>query len=327
MTEAEGVERAADITAFLRTLHSGEYSDQMAEQVGCYLAQLKSAASSSTEDTAGDASELVRALLAGGAPEALTRNLVRFPFQVRKDVAKLNVSLLLYRESPDSQPGIAHLTANPSVVEAMVHGYDSDAADVALISGSMLREVAKSSTVAEQILDSEAFISIFNHLLNPNFDVASDAFDSFKELLTNTSNKQMVAAFLEEKYQMFFEGCNKVLTSDHFLGRLQLMKLLGELLFDRSNFSTMKRYISEPINLKLVMQLLKDKSNKISSEAFNVFKIFVANPEKAPGILEILLKNRTKLLEFIGDFEPDEASQQFDHERKLVIDAIANLSS
>lgn len=34
-------------------------------------------------------------------------------------------------------------------------------------------------------------------------------------------------------------------------------QLLGELLFDRSNFVTMKRYISEPVNLKLIMQLLK----------------------------------------------------------------------
>lgn len=316
-----------DYLPFLSSLQNGESPDDVAAQAALYLAAIKSAAGSPSESTASDTLQLVRDLLTEGAPESLTRNMFQFPLQVRKDMAKLAVALLTYRDVGGEQLGPDHLKEHPGVIEAMIQGYESDATDVALICGSMLREVLRLPSTAELILNCDAFVTMFDHLLNPNFDVASDAFDSFKELLTHTSNKQIIAAFLEENYEMFFEGCSKVLTSEHFLSRLQLMKLLGELLFDRSNFVTMKRYISEPVNLKLIMQLLKDKSAKISSEAFNVFKIFIANPEKAPGIMEILLKNQAKLLDFIGKFEPDEAfRKQFDSERQLVIDAISNLN-
>lgn len=50
-------------------------------------------------------------------------------------------------------------------------------------------------------------------------------------------------------------------------------QLLGELLLDRANFSVMTKYISEPENLKLMMNMLRDKSRNIQFEAFHVFKV------------------------------------------------------
>lgn len=52
-----------------------------------------------------------------------------------------------------------------------------------------------------------------------------------------------------------------------------LVQLLGELLLDRHNFTVMTRYISKPENLKLMMNLLRDKSPNIQFEAFHVFKV------------------------------------------------------
>lgn len=52
-----------------------------------------------------------------------------------------------------------------------------------------------------------------------------------------------------------------------------LWQLLGELLLDRHNFTVMTRYISKPENLKLMMNLLRDKSPNIQFEAFHVFKV------------------------------------------------------
>lgn len=54
---------------------------------------------------------------------------------------------------------------------------------------------------------------------------------------------------------------------------LLLLQLLGELLLDRHNFTVMTRYISKPENLKLMMNLLRDKSPNIQFEAFHVFKV------------------------------------------------------
>ena len=50
-------------------------------------------------------------------------------------------------------------------------------------------------------------------------------------------------------------------------------QLLGELLLDRHNFTTMTRYISNPDNLKLMMNMLREKSRNIQFEAFHVFKV------------------------------------------------------
>lgn len=55
-------------------------------------------------------------------------------------------------------------------------------------------------------------------------------------------------------------------------------QLLGELLLDRHNFTIMTKYISKPENLKLMMNLLRDKSRNIQFEAFHVFKVGPQSP-------------------------------------------------
>lgn len=54
-----------------------------------------------------------------------------------------------------------------------------------------------------------------------------------------------------------------------------VFQLLGELLLDRHNFTVMTKYISRAENLKLMMNLLRDKSRNIQFEAFHVFKVCV----------------------------------------------------
>lgn len=54
---------------------------------------------------------------------------------------------------------------------------------------------------------------------------------------------------------------------------LHPLQLLGEILLDRSNFNVMTRYISNAENLKLMMNLLRDRSRNIQFEAFHVFKV------------------------------------------------------
>jgi calcium binding protein 39 len=64
-----------------------------------------------------------------------------------------------------------------------------------------------------------------------------------------------------------------LLQSPNYVTKRQSLKLLGEILLDRTNFNVMTRYISSEENLKLMMNLLKDKSKNIQFEAFHVFKV------------------------------------------------------
>ena len=85
----------------------------------------------------------------------------------------------------------------------------------------------------------------------------------------------MVANFLETNYDKFFENYQKLLISENYVTRRQSLKLLGELLLDRYNFTVMTRYISNPDNLKLMMNMLREKSRNIQFEAFHVFKVHI----------------------------------------------------
>lgn len=88
----------------------------------------------------------------------------------------------------------------------------------------------------------------------------------------------------------------------------------------------MTRYISNADNLKLMMNLLRDRSRNIQFEAFHVFKVFVANPHKTRPIVDILIKNREKLINFLGNFHNDrQDDEQFNDEKAFLIKQIQEL--
>ena len=199
----------------------------------------------------------------------------------------------------------------------------------------ILRECLRHEPLTKILLHSDTFYNFFDYVEMSTFDVASDAFSTFKDVLTK--HKSLVAEFLEGNYDKFFNKYSSLLNSSNYVTKRQSLKvwtfiyffvgqfcgqaveencsflffsssvwqLLGELLLDRSNFNVMTTFISSPDNLKSMMNLLRDKSKNIQFEAFHVFKVFVANPNKSKAILDILLKNKEKLVSFLGNFHND----------------------
>lgn len=165
----------------------------------------------------------------------------------------------------------------------------------------------------------------------------------------------LCAEFLETNYDKVFSHYQRLLNSENYVTRRQSLKLLGELLLDRHNFSIMTRYITNPDNLKLMMNMLKEKSRNIQFEAFHVFKVtiklvlnehflcwydwrtvfdkklllfqvFVANPNKPKPILDILLRNQDKLVDFLTKFHTDRSEdEQFNDEKAYLIKQIKEL--
>ena len=86
------------------------------------------------------------------------------------------------------------------------------------------------------------------------------------------------------------------------------------------------RYISDPENLKIMMNMLRDPSKNIQFEAFHVFKVFVANPNKSKPIMDILLRNQSKLVGFLEKFHESRAEdEQFADEKSYLIKQIKEL--
>lgn len=73
--------------------------------------------------------------------------------------------------------------------------------------------------------------------------------------------------------RQFFSHYSLLVQSSNYVTKRQSLKLLSEILLDRVNFKVMTRYIANDDNLKVVMNLLKDRSKNIQFEAFQVFKV------------------------------------------------------
>jgi len=136
----------------------------------------------------------------------------------------------------------------------------------------------------------------------------------------------VVAQFLQINYDQFFAKYNSLLKSSNYVAKRQSIKLLGEILLDRANYTIMTMYVDSADHLKLTMNLLRDKSRNVQYEAFHVFKVlikqskgvernnrlltnilqvFVANPKKSKAVQDILVKNREKLLDFLPKFHAE----------------------
>lgn len=251
----------------------------------------------------------------------LIQNLHRIDFEGKKDVAQV-FNNVLRRQIGTRTPTVEYLCTRPEVIFTLMKGYEHQ--EIALNCGMMLRECCRYEALAKIMLYSDEFYNFFRYVEVSTFDIASDAFSTFKELLTR--HKILCATFLESNYDQVFHEYQKLLNSENYVTKRQALKLLGELLLDRHNFTTMTRYISNPENLKLMMNMLKEKSRNIQFEAFHVFKVFVANPNKPKPILDILIRNKDRLVEFLTKFHTDRSEdEQFNDEKAYLVKQIKEL--
>ncbi|CDP18002.1 unnamed protein product [Coffea canephora] len=206
-------------------------------------------------------------------------------------------SILLKQKVDDICCCVQYMENHLELLDFLVVCYDNK--EIALHCGSLLRECIKRPSLAKYILGSPSFELFFKFVELPNFDVSSDAFSTFKDLLTK--HESSVAEFLSAHYNEFFEHYETLLTSKNYVTRRQSLKLLSEFLLEPPNTHIMKHYITEVRHLKIMMTLLKDSSKNIQILAFHIFKVFVANPNKPREIKVILSKNHEKLLALLHD--------------------------
>ncbi|KAG7392704.1 Calcium-binding protein 39 [Phytophthora boehmeriae] len=262
--------------------------------------------------------QLAELLTTSGLVPKLISGLDKLPFEARKQFAQVYNNLM----RRDLAGFVSYVERKPEILSALVAGYENP--DVALNCGTMLRESIRHEILAGKILyspDLWKFFDVYVHL--PNFEVGSDAFATFKDLFTR--HKTLAATFFTSNFDVVFSKYNCLLMSENYVTRRQSLKLLGEILLDRSNFDIMMKYIGEKENLKMMMNLLRDTSANIQFEAFHVFKVFVANPKKPETISQILVNNREKLIAYLKNFQNNKEDPQFIEEKALLIRTLEGL--
>ncbi|KAK9467717.1 Mo25-like protein [Lipomyces arxii] len=248
-------------------------------------------------------------------------NLAKLDFEQQKDCTTI-FTTLLQRKIGQRSPTVEYLSTRDRILMLLIKGYEHP--DVALNCGQILRECVKHEQLAKIVLSSPLFWNFFDYIQLPAFETASDAFSTFRDLLTR--HKTLALELLVSNTDKFFLKFSGLLLSSNYVTKRQSVKLLGEILLNRTNYVIMTAYIDSPEYLKLIMNLLRDKSKNIQFESFHVFKVFVANPNKSQPVLDILLKNQDKLLLFLPEFHSDRKNdEQFNDEKQFLIRQIADL--
>ncbi|XP_004486227.1 putative MO25-like protein At5g47540 [Cicer arietinum] len=251
----------------------------------------------------------------------LIKCIPKLNLEARKDATQVVANL---QRQPVQSKLIAsdYLEKNMDLMDVLIVGYENT--EMALHYGAMLRECIRHQIVARYVLNSPHMKKFFDYIQLPNFDIAADAAATFKELLTR--HKSTVAEFLSNNYEWFFADYNsKLLESSNYITRRLAVKLLGDMLLDRSNSAVMTRYVSSRENLRILMNLLRESSKSIQIEAFHVFKLFAANQHKPADIISIFVANKSKILRLLDEFKIDKEDEQFEADKAQVMEEIAAL--
>ncbi|KAF2195760.1 Mo25-domain-containing protein [Zopfia rhizophila CBS 207.26] len=278
----------------------------------------------------------------------LANNIHKLPFESRKDAQVIFSTAFRYKPVGASDPQILHhvIQYRPEIIISLCKGYDRR--ESAMPCGGVLREALKYDAIAALLLYDEptpdgkvrdlasvnpdipssgegVFWRFFDWIDKGAFEVSADAFNTFRDILTK--HKPLVSAYLQTNFDMFFSRYNTILVqSESYVTKRQSIKLLGEILLDRANYSVMTTYVDSGEHLKIIMKLLRDDRRMINYEGFHVFKVFVANPNKSVAVQRILISNREKLLRFLPNFLEDRTEDdQFIDEKSFLIRQIEQL--
>ncbi|KAL2116305.1 hypothetical protein VTJ04DRAFT_8472 [Mycothermus thermophilus] len=332
----------------------GPQGPAKAEELAKVLSQMKQILQGThdSEPNPDQIYQLVMSMIDEDLLYLLAVHLHKLPFESRKDTQVIFSYVFRFRppngqQKPEPIALAWVVERRPQVLIALCRGYDHK--ESATPAGTVLREVLKNAAAASIILYDDGdepgssargidaidpdrpqsgrgvFWNFFDWIDKSSFEVSADAFTTFRELITK--HKDIVPRYLAVNFDLFFERYNRVLVqSNSYVTKRQSIKLLGEILLDRSNYNIMTAYVDRGEHLKICMNLLRDDRKMVQYEGFHVFKVFVANPNKSIPVQKILIMNREKLLHFLSHFLEDRTEdEQFIDEREFLIKQIRNL--
>ncbi|ORX65578.1 Mo25-like protein [Basidiobolus meristosporus CBS 931.73] len=270
----------------------------------------------------GDATQVAQEIHKADLLQLLILKLPSLEFETKKDVVSI-FGLLLRSQLGHRHPTVDYLSEKSHTLFAILHGFDNP--EIALNCGTILKDCVKYPPLTKVLLDSPEFYKFFKYIQSDTFDISSNAFSTFKDILTR--QKELSSTFLVKEYDKFFEHFYQLLMSANYVTKRQSLKLLSEILMSRTNFEVMTRFIGCPENLKTIMNLLHDPSKSVQIEAYHVFKVFVANPHKPPAIAEILRKNQEKLVAYLNNLSDGRNDEmKFNEEKTYLLRIIHQLT-
>ncbi|QLG71639.1 hypothetical protein HG535_0B06850 [Zygotorulaspora mrakii] len=251
-------------------------------------------------------------------------------FEARKEVI-LIFSICLRHSKDNKHVTVDYLVSEPRTINQMLRTIElalqgKNAHDIFLPVGNMILECIKYEQLCRIILKDQQIWKFFEFVKLGYFEISTESLQILSAALT-THSKLVSKEFFSQDSNIvdFIQNINKLIAHGTYVTKRQSTKLLGTLIVLRSNNQLMNQYINSPENLKLIMTVMTDKSKNLQNEAFNVFKVMIANPRKSKPVSDILIKNREKLLMYFETFGLDSLDQTFLDERDFIIQEIESL--
>jgi len=252
-------------------------------------------ASSSTQS---EKSQLIKDLLDADMPVKMLEALPKLEFEAAKDSMRLFNQLLKLGTSPVSD----YIRRNKQVLQLLLDGCGSP--DVALQSNDMLRSCTKHAKLVEMLFEADFAVGLMNLAQHQDFDISSDAFCSLRELLMGC--KPVAALYLRENSKAFFAAYHELLRSEDYFTKRQALGLIADVLVNPCFVDVVSSYVSNYRFLETNMNLLRDSSKAIQSDAVRVFDVFVTNSEASPRVHKILFKNKDRLVRLLDSMSSDD---------------------
>ncbi|KAH8582288.1 MO25-family [Cryptosporidium sp. chipmunk genotype I] len=175
----------------------------------------------------------------------------------------------------------------------------------------------KSNEITQHLIyKQEIFTNLIKLSGNQCFDISSDAISTLRCYLF--VSPKMTNEYILKNQQTFFSNIFKILIqSTEYVPQRHGLRLLNQLLSLKELSKVMTVFSSNCEYLKVFMNLITSHLNTISFEAFHIFKLFVANPNKSPGIQKALYKNKDKIVEFLIYFQTSRTDPQFISDKQV----------
>lgn len=299
-------------------------SEDIRKELQLLLAVLEEAAEkgekirATTGTKTGSAGELLDQFLTADLPTRLVRCLGQLEFEVRKDVISVFSAIVrIAAQIGADQQLQQYAESHPQFFEELVAGYEKP--EIATHCGMMLRSCARQSRLVEAFLSqTQVSLKLISFTRHESFDISTDAFATLHDFLL--THHALSAKFLEANFKEFFTVYNSLLQTGDYVTQRQALKLLSDMLLERKFMRVMMAYIEDEQFLQIHMNLLRADSKAIQLEAFHVFKIFVANPQKPLRVQQILYKNKDRLVKLLEDLKANRTDdKQFDEDKSTVI--------
>ena len=315
------------------TNSSGDSKRKAQEECTKYLMGLKHFLLCDTEPkpTLEALDELYLAILHADLFYELVLHFNDLEFEARKEVVFI-FSVCLNYSKDNKLVAVDYLVSQPGTVVSILRAVEillqtgESPQDMFLMLGSMILECIRYERLCRIILGDPQLWKFFDFAMLPSFEVSTESLQILNNVFTKHPKLVSTEFFTSERNRLkFIKNINRLMAQGSYVTKRQSTKLLASLIIVRSNNQLMNTYIDSTTNLKLIMTLMTDKSKNLQLEAFNVFKVFVANPRKTKPVFDILAKNRDKLLRYFSNFGPDSQDATFMDEKEFIIQQIEAL--